>query len=84
MLANAGPSSVTCDYGGSYALQSCHELLKIDTASHTVWAATFKEKLLLVTLETDKTEEETCTYWENYTLKIMNKIKASDSLQKGT
>lgn len=59
MLANAWPSTVTCDYGGSYALQSCHEPLKIDTASHTVWAATFKEKLLLVSLKTDKTEDNT-------------------------
>lgn len=45
--ANAGLWSVLCHYGDSYALQSCHELLKIDTTSRTVWAATFKEKLLL-------------------------------------
>lgn len=48
MPANGGPSTVTCHYEGSYALQSCHELLKIDTTSHTVWAAAFKEKLLLL------------------------------------
>lgn len=46
VLANAGPSTVTCDYGSSYALQSCHEPLKIDTASHTVWAATFKREII--------------------------------------
>lgn len=42
ILENAGSCAVTCHYGGSNALQSCHKLLKIDTASYTVWTATFK------------------------------------------
>lgn len=68
------PSTVTCDYGGSYALQCCHELLKIDTASHTVWAATFKEKLFLLRVNTDKTEG-------NFQFQTMNKIRGCYSIK---
>lgn len=54
MLENVGPCTVTCHYGGSCALQSCHELLKIDTASYTVWTAAFKDLCCEQTLTKQK------------------------------